>query len=169
MDPEPDDVDIEDIAHSLSNQCRFSGHTYHFYSVAEHCVRMSEVVPYEDAMWALLHDASEAYLVDLPRPIKHATGFEGYRDAEMAVMLAVLLRFNLPLEEPASVHDADLRLLETERRDLMTGAELWTTGATPLPEKIEPWWPKDAEIRFLRRYERLEHDRLMAEAIRGLV
>ncbi len=144
--------------------------TDQFYSTAEHCVRMSEIVPYEDAMWALLHDASEAYLVDLPRPIKHVEGFAaGYLEAESRLMEAVCVRFHLYPEEPESVKEADLRLLETERRDLMTAAELWTTGATPLPDKIEPWWPKDAEIRFLRRYERLEHDRLMAEAVRGLV
>ena len=68
--PNPDDIRIEDIAHALSNQCRFAGHAREFYSVAEHSVHVSQLCLPEHALWGLLHDASEAYLVDLPRPLK---------------------------------------------------------------------------------------------------
>src|ERR1019366_9954250 len=69
LDPDPA-VGISDIAHALANQCRFGGHSSAFYSVAQHSVRVSEICAAEDALWGLLHDASEAYLVDVPAPLK---------------------------------------------------------------------------------------------------
>src|ERR1039457_118422 len=70
LDPNPEKILIDDIAHALAHQCRFGGHASRFYSVAEHSVHVSRLCPPEDALWGLLHDASEAYLVDLPRPLK---------------------------------------------------------------------------------------------------
>ena len=70
INPDPEDIDIRDIAHSLSQQCRFTGHTSEFYSVAEHSVLVSEAVPARDAALGLMHDATEAYLADLAKPIK---------------------------------------------------------------------------------------------------
>ena len=70
LKPDPSLISIEDIAWALSMQCRFAGHVLHFYSVAEHCVYISNSVPMEDALWGLLHDATEAYLTDVPRPLK---------------------------------------------------------------------------------------------------
>lgn len=69
LDPRADEIDPLDIAHALSMLCRYGGHVRRFYSVAEHCVLMSHAVAPEHALWALLHDATEAYMVDLPRPI----------------------------------------------------------------------------------------------------
>ena len=70
LDLTPQDVDIRDIAHHLSNMCRWQGATRHFYSVAEHCVHVSRLVPTGYALLALLHDAAEAYMGDAIRPIK---------------------------------------------------------------------------------------------------
>lgn len=88
MDPQPDEIDINDIAHALAMLCRFGGHCLRFYSVAEHSVLLSHAVPPEHALWALLHDATEGYLVDMPRPIK--AFLPGYKEAEAGIVRAVI-------------------------------------------------------------------------------
>lgn len=155
LDPHPEDIHIEDIAHALSHQCRFSGHVEKFYSVAEHSVRVSRVVPDIDAMWGLLHDASEAYLVDVPRPIKPL--LKGYKEIENAVMVAVSVRFGLSPEMPASVHHADNALLATEARDLMKRPLVpWEGLNVPaLDARIRPWSPEKAKASFLQRFSEL--------------
>src|SRR5665647_1805094 len=105
--PNPGDILVEDIAHALAHQCRFGGHASKFYSVAEHSVHVSELCPVQDALWGLLHDASEAYLIDLPRPLKLLPEFAPYREAERQLQRAVAARFGLPEDQPASVTEAD--------------------------------------------------------------
>jgi hypothetical protein len=159
---EPEDIEVIDIAHALSHQCRFSGHTRVFYSVGEHSCRCCDLVeeltgdPHE-MLWALMHDASEAYLVDLPRPIKHAASQlgEAYRVMEQNAMEAVTVAMGLEPEMPAVVSYADTVLLATERRDLMPARGDWRTwldGVSPLPVEIEPWKPGVAKYGFMRRY-----------------
>ena len=71
--PRQEEINIVDIAHALSMMCRFTGHVRRFYSVSEHSWHASYLVPKQDALWALLHDASEAYMADMNRPLKHFT------------------------------------------------------------------------------------------------
>lgn len=159
----PHDVRIEDIAHALGNQCRYSGHTREFYSVAEHCVRLAGILeetgePWDVVLFGLLHDAAEAYLVDLPRPLKRDSALgEAYRDAEERCLRAVMCHFGLWRPEPACVRAADLTMLATERRDLMPGEDVWAVIAdvAPLAETIEPWDPRDARETFLFEFQRL--------------
>lgn len=153
MDPRADDVDILDIAHALSMQCRFAGHCIRFYSVAEHCVHLSRTVPREHALWALLHDASEAYLVDVPRPVKPYLG--GYREAEAVVMKAICARFGLPLEMPFAVHEADYRILGDERANLSACVVEWSLPPQPLGVGLAYWQPQVAEAEFLVRFGEL--------------
>jgi 5'-nucleotidase len=159
LDPRAEEVCIEDIAHALSNQCRYAGHCNEFYSVAQHSVLVSEVCCAEDALWGLLHDAAEAYLVDLPRPIKRFSEIgTHYKKAENALIAVVCERFGLPLAEPASVKTADNIMLITEKRDLMSKSpEEWIEERTskPLPGVITPWSPSMAKAEFLRRFEEL--------------
>src|ERR1017187_4953916 len=105
--PNPADIRIEDIAHALSNQCRFGGQAREFYSVAEHCVRVSQLCRPEDALWGLLHDASEAYLSDVPAPMKELPEFEAYRAAERSLQRVIAVRFGLAPEQATSVSQAD--------------------------------------------------------------
>ena len=158
LDPRPEEICIEDIAHSLSQQGRFAGHSNVFYSVAEHCVRASFAVPdIRDARWALLHDASEAYLVDVPTPLKRLPEFAAYREAETALMIVICERFGLSVAEPPSVKEADARMLLTEKRDLMSPAPApWgREDILPYDQKIVPWTAVDAERRFLSRFQEL--------------
>jgi uncharacterized protein len=160
LHPNPDQIWIEDIAHSLSLQCRFNGHTKEFYSVAEHCVRVSWLLedweePTEVQLWGLLHDASEAYLTDIPSPLKQLPAFEAYRAAEEAVMWTVCNRFGLPWEEPEAVRFADQSMLATEARDLMPYVpEHWQSleGMAEASIRITPWEPREAKRKFLNRF-----------------
>ena len=157
LDPRPEDVDINDIAWALSHICRFTGHTKTFYSVAEHSIRVSFACDPKDAVWAIVHDASEAYLCDLPRPLKILPAFEPYRRAEAAVMRAICQRYDLSVEMPASVHVADMRLLATEARDLMGDPE-WgrALGVEPLVgAAVEPMGEREAREWFLGRFHRM--------------
>jgi hypothetical protein len=154
--PEPSDINIDDIAHALSNICRYTGHTRVFYSVAQHATLVSRVVPEECALYGLLHDAAEAYIGDVSRPLKAL--LPDYRLLEVGVEAAVFRRFRLTQPMPAVVKHADLVLLRTEQRDLL-GADrhVWqsTEGLEPLPIVIDPMPPAVARNAFLARFYEL--------------
>lgn len=155
MDPRPNEVHLDDIAHALSMLCRFGGHCLRFYSVAEHCVLMARKA--EDkrtALWALLHDASEAYLVDVPRPIKPF--LVGYDAAEAKIMRAVEFRFNLHLGLPEGVKRMDRAILMDERMQNMAAAPVaWSTDGEPLGVELQFWAPGRACAEFEREFRRL--------------
>ena len=155
LKPRAQDVDIRDIAHSLSLLCRFNGHCRQFYSVAQHSVQVSRMVSPEHALWGLLHDAAEAYISDLPRPVKsQIPAFSELEDSLLEVVLGV---FGLQMPIPAPVKHADLVLLATEKRDLMAPEpDKWGLGVQPLPEPIVPLAPHDAERAFLNRFQELQ-------------
>lgn len=168
LDPQPEEISIIDIAHALSNICRFTGHVRRFYCVAEHSVRVSyevewrlrgstEEVRRPLALWGLLHDATEAYLCDLARPLKRAPVFGPlYKAFERTLMDSVCIRFGLDRVEPAIVKAVDNALLETERRDLMNRPPRpWRDPEPPLDEVIDPWPPQTAALAFLKRFAEL--------------
>lgn len=151
IDPRPEDIFIEDIAHALSMICRFNGHCERFYSVAEHSVLVSENVPARDALWGLLHDASEAYIADIVRPAKRF--IDGYKDLERNIMVAVCSAFDLPYDEPASVKRADNAILADEAAQIM-GAKPkdWFLPEPPLGVRIIGLQPAQAKRAFLQRF-----------------
>jgi hypothetical protein len=154
LDPRPEEIRIEDIAHALSNQCRFAGHCREFYSVAEHSVRVSIALGPRLALWGLLHDAAEAYLVDLPRPIKRYAEFGTlYQAIENNLMLCVCDKFGITRNMPPAVKRMDTRLLVTEKRDLMNACpKPWEDTEEPLPDPIWPMAPHVAERLFLHQF-----------------
>lgn len=170
FEPRADEVNLIDIAHALSLQCRYNGHCREFYSVAEHSVRVSMAIEtwadlnsntlddYEQAVlafWGLMHDAAEAYVGDMVRPLKHH--MPAFRAVEASVMAAICERFGMAIEEPAIVKHFDNVILRTEKRDIVNGDLLWSfpPEIQPLPEKIIPWSPAEAERRFLARFDEL--------------
>lgn len=153
-DPHYSDFDIEDIAQGLSNCCRYAGQCNRFYSVAEHSVHVSRVVPAEHALQALLHDATEAYIGDVTRPLK--SELSQYKEIEVRTWREIALCFTVNVELDASVKYADNAVLLAERAVLFdhdVGA--WNIPADPADVKIKCWGPKKARRKFLERFAEL--------------
>jgi hypothetical protein len=150
--PRAEDVDIRDIAHALSNTCRYGGHCEYHYSVAQHSYYVSYTVPQEFALEALLHDATEAYCVDVPRPLKKS--LTNYKEIEDRIWTdAIAPRFGLPVQLPECVHWADNAVLLTEKEQLLKTSAPWSITGEPAQIQILQWDPKFAEQKFLERFE----------------
>lgn len=154
LDMRSDMINIIDIAHALSNLCRFTGMTERFYSVAEHSVYCSRIVPSEFAFDALMHDAAEAYIGDVSAPLKSL--LPDYREIEVKLE-ALLERIYNFRHMPNEVREADIVMLVTEQIQLMNKDDDWIyTGETkPANIIIEGWRPLQAEMEFLRRFNDL--------------
>lgn len=158
LDPRPEEIDLVDIAHSLAMQVRFTGHAPSPYTIAQHSVLVSRraealTIPGEDprrmGLWGLLHDASEAYLVDVARPVKRFLA--NYQDIEAGVMRAVCKRFGLlPETMPPEVKRADDELLATEAKSRRPAD--WHLPWRPLPGPIVTWPHAVAEQAFMDRW-----------------
>jgi len=159
IDPRPEDVHIEDIAHHLSLLCRYTGAVKRFYSVAEHSWHMSFLVPREHQFAALLHDATEAYVGDVGRPLKRH--LDNYQDIERLNWLAIATRFSLPKDLDPCIKKMDGLICLAEQRQMCTrwddghdASQHGIVGAPP-DVKIEGWMPPVAEALFLQRYNDL--------------
>lgn len=149
------DIHIEDIAHALSNLCRFGGHVNEFYSVGQHSLLVSSVLPDELKLQGLMHDASEAYLIDLPRPIKKLADFGPYRRVEKQTQEVIYKKYHIPYPDSAEIKVADNILLGTEARDLMNNPG-WCHEIEPkLVKRIVPKANKRVETEFLDEFHRL--------------
>jgi hypothetical protein len=153
LDPRAEEIDPLDIAHGLSMLCRYGGHTTQFYSVAEHCVLMSRAVAPEHALWALLHDATEAYVGDVIRPLKHS--LPEYCAIEDRLALVIAERFGIDPQCPAEVKLADTRILLDERAAVLGKAPLFwhpsVEALEPLGVEIQAWSPAEAQEQYLAR------------------
>jgi uncharacterized protein len=163
FDPDPEQLDAGDIARALANQCRFGGHSRAFYSVAQHSVIVSQLVEQhggdvEDSFAALMHDATEAYLGDMPHPLKHRSPLgAAFKLAEEHLEQAIRDRFRIKADVP-EIKLADRALLATERRAF--SAETWhwpeLEGVEPLDLELVPWSPDEAARAFAERYAELD-------------
>jgi 5'-deoxynucleotidase YfbR-like HD superfamily hydrolase len=159
LDPKAEEVDLMDIAHSLASQPRFNGHCITFYSVAQHSVLVSKIVPPSQALAALFHDASESYTGDIISPLKRFLPPE-FKQIELNIDHAIFKKFNIDIEtiDHAAIKKADKIALVTEMRDVMEKPpKKWNEDGLfePSPEKIIPLPPQEAEKLFLERYEEL--------------
>lgn len=152
FEPDADMIDPRDISHALAHLCRFNGHTRELYSVAQHSCIVADLVPQEHKLAALLHDAAEAYLGDMTRPLKQ--WMPDYRRFEDVVWATVCEHFDLDPDLPDCVHQADMIALATERRDLMpTDTAIWDCLADmePMVETIRPWPAAEARLTYHQR------------------
>jgi hypothetical protein len=155
--PRAEDIRILDIAHHLSRICRYTGAIIpEHYSVAEHSVHVSYMVPHEHALAGLLHDAPEAYLNDLSRPLKRS--LPDYRRLEEKNWRAICEVFGMDVELPECVHEADVRVYLAERAAVMGPlpvGEEYAGNLTPAPVTILALAPNKAKRLFLNRYYEL--------------
>lgn len=152
LNPTMNSIVIQDIANALSMQCRFAGHISEFYSVAQHSVYVSYLCDSKDSLHGLLHDASEAYLVDIPSPLKKSELFSEYRKVEENLQKTIYRRFDLHEEESESVKHADKLMLGIEAKQLLSLRDDWIITDSIPPFLIKPLSPKDAKVLFLKRF-----------------
>lgn len=150
IDPREEDVDIIDIAHGLSLQCRYTGQCNRFYSVAEHSCHMFDKCSNPNRLWALLHDASEAYISDINRPTKPY--LTNYYELENRIMKVICERFDLVPDMPHEVRMLDNAILVDEM--LQNLSVPWQTKIEPLGVTLQYWSPEQAEKEFLERFKR---------------
>lgn len=166
-----EDVDIQDIAHGLALCNRFVGQTRAPMSVAQHSVFVSRLVEglgADIALQGLLHDASEAYLGDVTKWLKHSDEMAGFRAAEDAAQRVIYAAFGVPEEQHPAVTDADVLMVRAEF-EMGFGMPLGREGYAPMaPQEwahlrhvghLVPWSWEDAELAFLRRYVELTRGR----------
>lgn len=166
FEPDPEQLDAGDIACALANVCRFGGHCRPFYSVAQHSVIVSELVEarggdVEDVFAALMHDATEAYLGDMPHPIKHRSPLgAAFRAAEAHLEAVLRERFAIKAEVP-EIKRVDRALLATERRAVSGVSWEWPEleGVEALDIELVAWGPDEAERAFLARFAELQERR----------
>lgn len=153
---------ISDVAHSLSNQCRYAGHSDIFYSVAQHSVLASQMVTSDVALETLMHDCGESVMPDIPRPVKHFV--KGVREFDDMVSASMFKFFNLTWPLDKKVVEADNRMLATEARQFMKNSNIdeWDIGdIEPYNFIITSWRPEFAKQMFLDRYSYLWSQRIM--------
>lgn len=157
FDLRPEEVELEDIAHSLSHICRFNGHTVTFFSVAEHSVRVCDAASPRAKPFALFHDSAETFFCDLASPVKKS--LEGYKEAENRALDVILGKFDIEADEKIreEVHIIDQRIRIDERNQLMRPPiHPWgKTEIQPLGIKILPMSPDVAKRAFIATAQKL--------------
>jgi len=154
LDPKPDEICVQDIAHALAHQCRYNGHTIRHYSVAEHSVLLARYVFKMTSgkrltRSMLLHDAAETYIGDMPRPLKHLV--PQFIEIEKSIEQVIAKVFDVFLEMPEYLKDLDTRILVDERKQCMgkTDNKWGSDTLLPLGITICNWSPEEAEKQFL--------------------
>lgn len=155
LDPHGSEFDIEDIAHGLAHVCRYAGQCRAFFSVAEHSILVSKAV-HDFAFEALMHDAAEAFIGDITRPLKQL--LPDYKAIEAEVEAAITERFSLRPAARPIVKEADLRVLAAEQEQVMaSGCASWAAeaGIIPAAVKVQSYMPQQAKALFLERFNQL--------------
>lgn len=157
LDPRVQEIRLEDIAHALSRICRFNGHVRSHYSVAQHAVLVSHLVPKYLALEALHHDDAEAYLADLVRPVKrHIPKYMQY-ERELEQVISDRFRLSFPLH--SVIHDIDTRIVADEAEALFLHVPSWTKDYQKIGVRIRPVPAFIAKRLYLHRHRELNDRR----------
>jgi|SRR5579871_2098758 len=160
LDPRADEIRIDDIASALSKQCRYAGHCIKFYSVAEHCVHVANAAPDNLKLTALLHDASEAYLSDIVRPLK--AHLANYTQIEAGLEKVIAEKFGLQWPMPKEIKALDNGILIDEMTQNMAPAprpwEKWLTDPA-LGVTLQFWTSSEARYQFICAFHRYGGER----------
>lgn len=148
FNPQPESFNIEDIAQGLALQPRFGGQIRTFYSIAQHSVYVSQDLRGEQALWGLLHDASEAYIQDLVTPLKYNIPL--YREVEGKMMAAIAVAFSLPEQFLLDLEDKTSMIKQIDTKQF-----LWEWQHLKVGNGVKGWLPEEAKKRFLARYNDL--------------
>jgi len=167
-DPEKSSVTVADISLSLSRIPRYNGHTPFHYSVAQHCLLMLDCMKYmpiaytpEEELHVLLHDAAEAFMGDMIRPLKHLPGMKAYRDLESVVFVTIYDKLNVPLptaEQSERVKTLDDKIMIAEIHTFMKNIDSWKdiiAGEKPLPVEIAPMTESEVYTAYTTKLKRL--------------
>ena len=166
LDPKESEVDIDDISHALGMLCRYNGHTLKYYSVGEHSIRVSYILPKNLRLMGLLHDASEAYISDIPSPTK--IYMQQYKEWEKEIEKVIYKKYILLEKEDTMVKEADRIMLVTEMRDLLPSGlnpkwNIAKMGIKSLEKKIKRTMsPRIAERLFLARFNELYYNKKLS-------
>lgn len=144
FDPDPATICIEDIAHALSHQCRFGGHLPQFYSVAQHSIFCADLASDDHKLAALMHDASEAYLLDIPRPVK--LKLSNYKEIEDGLMKLIAAKYGFEYPFHANIKEVDEKMLRIE----------WNTLMLEKPGGFEVYNSQKAKLFFMKKFEKLK-------------
>ena len=149
--PSTESIKIEDIANALSKLCRFNGQLNQFYSVAQHCIHVSELVPKHLKLQALLHDASEAYICDIPTPFKRMLG-EAYSRTESVLQSVIGKKFGVELDNlDPLVKQADRIMVVSERDAFQDVPVKWSDeyeNVVRYPVRINALTGKEAAVKL---------------------
>jgi 5'-deoxynucleotidase YfbR-like HD superfamily hydrolase len=148
-------IDIDDIAHALAHICRYNGHVKRHYSVAQHCVIISNYVKPQYALEGLMDDSPEAYIGDMISPIKRI--LHAFKDIEKPLQAAIYRRYAIRSSKTShtNVKKIDRKALRTEQRDLTNRPGPYTMREVLPLDKIVPLSASKAKVLFLKRFEEL--------------
>lgn len=155
LDPKPEEIFIEDIACSLSNICRFTGHVKHFLSVGQHSLTVSKLCSHKNALAGLMHDAAEAYVNDVSRPVKPF--LNNFKEIEDNILEVIFNKYNIEWPITDEIHMIDRKLCITEARDLDHDITQWGDYEKIITYefKIEPIGPGESAPLFINRFNKL--------------
>jgi len=144
FEPDPETICIEDIAHALSHQCRFGGHLPQFYTVAQHSIFCADLAEDDHKLAALMHDASEAYLLDVPRPVK--LKLCNYKEIEDKLMTVIAAKYGFDFPFDPNIKVVDEQMLRTE----------WYTLMLERGKSFEVYSPQKSKVFFMKQFDKLK-------------